>query len=238
MGELGLAGLALLLALLATAVLTARSRLGRAPPAERPTVAAIAAVAAAFGVAAGIDWMWELTAVTAVGALVLGLLAGPATNGTAAEPAGPRHRRRYFGTRAVFVAVAVAIVTAEAIPLLAQTDIQDSREAAARAERGAALREARDARSWQPWAASPHLQLALVHEEAGRAGPAREEIDRAIDRDRADWRLWLVSARMHLGSGFAIHARRDFRRAERLNPRSRLLAALEPAFTGQAGAAR
>jgi Tfp pilus assembly protein PilF len=75
----------------------------------------------------------------------------------------------------------------------------------------------------QGWAASPHLQLALVHETRGDLVQAHEEIARAIDRDRSDWRLWAVEARIEQASGDDAAARRSLDQARKLNPRSTLL---------------
>jgi Flp pilus assembly protein TadD len=49
-------------------------------------------------------------------------------------------------------------------------------------------------------------------------------IGEAIDRDRTDWRLWLVSARIETEAGNITEARSDLRRAKSLNPRSPLFA--------------
>jgi Tfp pilus assembly protein PilF len=76
----------------------------------------------------------------------------------------------------------------------------------------------------QPWAASPHLQLALVREQTGDLLAARDEIASAIDDDRSDWRLWLVQARLETKSGAIDRARSSLRHAMRLNPRSPLFA--------------
>ena len=61
---------------------------------------------------------------------------------------------------------------------------------------GEALDRAQAARSIQPWAASPYLQLALVQELGGRIDEAERSIETALANDRSDWRLWLVAARI------------------------------------------
>ena len=75
----------------------------------------------------------------------------------------------------------------------------------------------------QPWAASPYLQIALVQEQAGQLPEALSAIDEAIERDSADWRLWLVKARLETKSGLIQEARASLERARALNPRSGLL---------------
>jgi Flp pilus assembly protein TadD len=106
---------------------------------------------------------------------------------------------------------------------LASEEVSASRSAAARGDLGQALERAQSAEAIQPWATSPHLQLALVREEAGQLVQARSEIEAAIVRDQTDWRLRLVAARLAAKAGDAVAARAALARARELNPRSRLL---------------
>ena len=115
------------------------------------------------------------------------------------------------------------LVLAHAIPLFAQREIGHSQAAVRRGDLGDALAAAKRARDIQPWAATPYLQLALVSEQAGALASARVWIDKAIARDRTDWRLWLASARIETRLGRATAAERSLRRAVALNPRSPLL---------------
>jgi tetratricopeptide (TPR) repeat protein len=236
LAELGLIGLLLLASALGLALAVALSRLrGAARDEDRVMVASLAALLVAWGIGAGIDWMWELTAVTLVAMVAIGLLTGPATarapalgrdgdqsldgvSSTAAEG------RRNFALRAGVVVVAVFVIVTQAVPLLAQTKVRDSQAAAARGDLPEALDAARDAQAIQPWASSPQLQQALVEEQAGSLEAARGSILEAIDDDRSDWRLWLVRARLETKLGEVRHAGRSLRRAERLNPRSPLFA--------------
>jgi Tfp pilus assembly protein PilF len=88
----------------------------------------------------------------------------------------------------------------------------------------AALASARAAQRTAPWAASPRLQLALVEEASSDLDAARRAIRAAIQRDRSDWRLWLVAARIADERGDAAAAAADLRRATSLNPRSPVIA--------------
>jgi Flp pilus assembly protein TadD len=115
------------------------------------------------------------------------------------------------------------VLCVQAIPFLASQEVGASQRAASRSDLGEAIRRARSAVSIQPWASSPRLQLALVHEEAGRLDLARGEIAAAIARDSRDWRLQLVASRLAVKSGDIPAARRALARARMLNPRSRLL---------------
>jgi len=112
-----------------------------------------------------------------------------------------------------------------AIPLLAGARITSSQDAAARGDAATAIKDALDARSIQPWAATPYLQVALVAEQAGRYSAALAWIGRAIARAPDNWQLWLVQARIDLEFGDVAGARQSLDRARALNPRSPLFRA-------------
>jgi Tfp pilus assembly protein PilF len=114
---------------------------------------------------------------------------------------------------------------AEAIPLLATMEVRRSQEAVTSGNLVEAFDRAESARSIQPWAASPYLQLALVQELGGRIDEARASIETALHHDRDDWRLWLVAARIQTKAGAIAEARQSLAKAEELNPKSDLFAA-------------
>ena len=232
LGELGLLGLALLVATFGGGVASALRRLRVHEEDERTTVAALAAAFLGFLLGMGIDWMWELTVVGAVGIACLALLTGPATARRLSLVGAPPRRTGRFALGAVTVVVASALLCAQAIPWLTQREVQASQAAVRRGDLSAALDKAGQARAIQPWASSPYLQLALVREEMGDLAGARREIAKAIDRDGGDWRLWLVSARLATKAGAVADARRSLGRARKLNPRSPLFA---PTAGGRGG---
>jgi hypothetical protein len=209
LGELGILGALLLVGALGTTlVLGARRARGD------PLGAGLAAALVAYLVAAGVDWMWELAVVSLVGLGCAGLLLG--------FGAGSLRSTRW-PVRAVAALVVACVCAAEALPLLVGAEVTAS-QAAVRAgrlddARTAALRAVKV----EPWAASPYVQLALVDEVAGRLATAREEIRAAIARDHADWRLWVVSARLATKAGDVGAARAALAQARRLNPRSPVL---------------
>lgn len=227
LGELGLVGLALLVAVFGSGLVTGVLRVTRHPRPQRAVTAALVATFAAFAVGAAIDWAWELTVVGVVAIACLGLICGPASTFEDRSQESGRTRRLgargVLGLRAAFVVAGLAVVIAQAIPLLAQTEIRESQQAVARGDTKTALQSARAARNLQSWAASPHLQIALVEEQIGDLDAARSAIDDAIERDRSDWRSWLVSARLEAKAGHARAARERLRQVRRLNPRSTLL---------------
>ncbi len=233
LGELGAAGFLLLCAAFAVGLILSLRRVLRAAENERLTVAALAAAFAGYVVAAGIDWIWELTAVSVVGFVLLGLLVGPASafgrpRLVREEEREAPSRSRSFGLGIGVVVVAWLLICAHAIPLLANIKLRDSQAAAAARNPTKAVDDALAARNIQPWAATPYLQLALVTEAAGARPIAKRWIDEAIKRDQTDWRLWLVAARLETNMGNIRAARRSLARARHLNPRS-------PLFRSQPG---
>ena len=217
LGELGILGLLMLVASFGTGVLVAVRRALRAPPGIREAAAAVTAGFVAYAVAAGVDWMWELPAVSVVGVALLGLAVGPATTSAERTVAGPRFRRRFqfaLGTFAVLALLVAADIYA------ADAKLQDSQAAAGRGDYAAAASAAGDARRLEPWAASPYTQLALVYESSGHIPKARTWITRALAHDNNDWRLWLISARLAVKAGDIPAARTSLDQARSLNPRS------------------
>jgi hypothetical protein len=216
LGELGPLGLLLTICVCLGGVVLAARRAVELTAAERLTAAALAGVAAAFAVAAGIDWMWELTAVSAFALAAVALASRLGHDGGGERGLSPTW------LRAGFVAAAILVIVAQAVPLLAQREIGRSRDAAARGDGDAAREAALRARDIQPWAATPYLQLALVDERVGRLDAARAAVESAIERDDRDWRLWLVAARVNTKLGRVEAGRTALARAVELNPRSPL----------------
>jgi hypothetical protein len=229
LGELGVIGFALVLAFVLGGMAVGVVRVRRLSGDARTSAAALTAVWVAYAVAAGIDWMWELTAVTTLALVALGLICG-----SAATPQ-PSLRSVRLGEAARgsptlglgigIVAISWLLLIAQAIPVLSWRGLTLSQEAAARGDLSIARSYALSARNIEPWAATPYLQLALVSEAAGDLRQARTWIRRAIDRDAQDWQLWLTAARIETKLGHIAAGGRDLRRAASLNPRS-------PLFTG------
>jgi tetratricopeptide (TPR) repeat protein len=237
LGELGVVGFGLVLALVAAGVGVGLQRSRRATGDLRVTAAALTAVFAGYAAAAGFDWVWELAVVSLVSIAALALVCSQAASVVApltevADEKPRRRGRRGFGIGVAVLVVAWALVVAEAIPLLAQNEIHESETALEREDLDEAFISARAARDIQPWAATPYLQLALISEEAGLLPRARQWIGEAIERDSRDWRLWLVSARLETKLGRVTAAEQSLQRAVALNPRSPLFRGLLAEDTG------
>jgi tetratricopeptide (TPR) repeat protein len=230
LGELGAVGFLLLAGAFAAAVGAGVLRLRRTPGDGRVTLAALFAAFGAFAFGAAFDWMWELTIVALLGAVLLGLLTGRGTAPPPGDGAPERDADRSspLPLRLGVAAIALTLALAGAVPLLVTVQVRASQEAFARGDLAAARSSAVAARTLQPWAASPHLQLALVDEAAGRTEAARASIERAIDRHPSDWRLWLVAARIETKAGRIPEARERLERAMELSPRSSVFADVAP----------
>ena len=163
LGELGLVGFLLLAGALLTGLAAGVRRALATHGGERMTEAAVVASLLAFVVAAGIDWVWQIAAVSVVGIACLGLAA--AGSGVGARVRSGR------SIRLATAAVGLALVAAQALPLLSSLRIGDSQAAVLRGDTKAAIGDALSARDLEPWASSPYLQLALVTEQAGTSRP-------------------------------------------------------------------
>jgi hypothetical protein len=215
LGELGVAGFLALVGFIAAAALVT-SRLFASDP-RIGAAAAAAAAGLAYLFAAGIDWMWELTAVSVAGISCIALGCAGVSQGE--RPQAVRTKQE-LAARVAFLLAAWIVVCVQAVPLLGEAKIRDSQAAARRGAGDDALSDATAAQHIMPWASSPYLQLALVEEQVGHLTPARAYILDAIERDPADWRLRIVAARIDLRSGAIEAARRELAEARRLSPRS------------------
>lgn len=230
LGEMGVLGLLLLLIPFAVGTLLALRAVASRRGEDRTTIGALTAAVIAYMVGAGIDWMWELTIVTAVGVACLGLLCGPATlrktplrAAVEREPVRRLRVRSRFGLGVVTLVLGWGVIAAQASPLLSNLKIRTSQQSSARNDVQGALTAAEDAHKIAPWSADAYLQLALVEEQGGMLTRARASIERAIDRDRRNWRLWVVRARLEVKAGNVVQARHSIDRARELDPLSPLL---------------
>jgi hypothetical protein len=220
LGELGLIGFALISGVIAAGLIVGIGRTTRSDGADRTFAASLTAAFAGFAGSAAEDWMWEMTIVSVVGVTLLALLVGDATR---SDPR-PSKVPPPAWMRVLVGGLMVVAMGAAAVVLLSAVSLKASQKAAARGDMAYALRAADRTRAFQPWAASSHLQLALLLETTGDLVGARTEIHRALARDERDWRLWLVAARIEVGLGNVAAARVALARVRRLNP-------LLPVFT-------
>ncbi len=186
LAEVGPVGLALLLAALCLPLLAAIK-------ARRRSLASAAFGAyTAFLVHAGVDWDWELPAVTLAGLFC----------GAAILVAG----RRYSNSRPISsaarwgaVAATVVVATFTAIGLIGNSALSASNSARTNGNWARAASDARKARQWMPWSPAPWSALGLAQLGSGLAPEARASFHKALSIDSGDWKLWYDLARASSG---------------------------------------
>lgn len=203
LGELGPIGLALLAFALG-------APLAAAVGARRhPLAAGVFGAYVAYILHAGVDWDWELPAVT-VAALACGaaLLALRASGDAELVPG--------FRTRVAAGAVAVVLAGVAFVGLVGSSAVAASEDAAVAGppDWEEADDEARKAERWAPWSSEPWQRLGEAQLGRGDAAGARESFRKAIDKEPSEWLLWFRLAEASSGAERA----EALDRAQRLNP--------------------
>ncbi len=194
---------------------------------ERELFAVMLGVALAFAVGIAYDWFWQLAMVGSVFFMATGILvaarcgqlwharaAARARKGIDVE-AAPEDRR--FGLTIAGLAVAWLTMLALIGPLLVDHEISAS-NAALPGNIESAVNHAETARSIEPWAATPYLQLGLLAQAQGEYGEAISRFEQAIDRENHNWTLYYLKAKAEHQAGEKEAAQADREEAKRLNP--------------------
>lgn len=219
--ELGVVGGLLVLALIALLLWTGFSVWRAAAEPRRDRYAALLAAMAAFAVGAAFDWFWEIAALGAVFFAAAGVLVAARCRQTAPTAAGEDDKRREERRFWLSVAgLAAAWLSAVALigPLLVERELDASRADAAGGDIPAAVGHAETARSIEPWAASPYVQLGLLAEAAGDHEETIARFTQAINREDRNWQLYYLRSRVEREAGDLDAAEADLQRARRLNP--------------------
>jgi len=223
--ELGAVGGLLVLGLVGTLLWSAFSAWRAAPHPQRERYAALTAAMLAFAVGAAFDWFWEIAALGAVFFLAGGVVAAARCTQIAEDPR--REARSSEGQRygLAVAGLAVAWIAAIALigPLLVEREIEASQAAAARGDIGAAVDHAGNARTIEPWAASPYVQLGLLAERQAEYPSAIEHFTHAIEREDRNWQWFYLRSRIEHEAGDEEAAQADLERARELNPREQCL---------------
>lgn len=219
--ELGIVGGLLVIALIATLLWCAFATWRAAPEPQRDRYAALLAAMLAFAVGAAFDWFWEIPAIGAFFFLAAGVVVAARCSQLAADPrrqAGPKADGRRFGLTVTAVVLAWVSAVALVGPLLVEHEINSSQAAAAREDFGAATDHAETARSIEPWAASPYVQLGLLAERQGNYPVAITHFSHAIEREDRNWQWYYLRSRVEHEAGEAKAALADLKKARELNP--------------------
>ncbi len=224
--ELGIVGGLLVLALVGVLLWTGFAAWRDAPHPQRERYAALFAATLAFAVSAGLDWFWELPGLGAVFFLASGVLVAARCSQLAAAPDPAliaRGEDRRFGLAVAGLAIAWIAAVALIGPLLVNREINASQSAAADGDLTSAVGHAKTARSIEPFAASPYVQLGLLAESQGEYDVAAERLTQAIDREDRNWQLYYLRSRVEEEAGDRAAAKADLDHARRLNPLEKCL---------------
>jgi tetratricopeptide (TPR) repeat protein len=172
-----------------------------------------------MAVAFGIDWFWEILAMGSIFFIyaAVAISARCAQQAPAGAPASPEEGRRWALTAA---ALAVAWVSAVALvqPLLVEHEITASREAAAAEDLPGAVDHAERARTIEPFAASPYVQLGLLAQLQGEYEAAISHFTNAIDREEENWQWYYLRSKVEREAGDDAAAEADLEKARELDP--------------------
>jgi tetratricopeptide (TPR) repeat protein len=221
LADLGLAGLAVSLALLAAWLASAaratglrRRDRGRPFTPERIGLLTLFAVVIVFGVHSFVDWTWFVPANAAVALLAAGWIAGrgplgdrepattrSATAGGVAERlrAGLRERPRVI---CAAVAALIMLATAWTVwqPLRADTIAQNALDTLDTGNADAARAQAQQARDINPLSLDPLYALWTIESAAGRKPAARRALEQAVRLQPANPDPWVRLAQFELNT--------------------------------------
>jgi O-antigen ligase len=213
LGELGIVGLALLVAALGALVV---GLLRRRPGPHRPLYAAVLAAALVWLLRAGGDWDWEMPAVT------LWLFAV----GGAAIAASGRRRPIFAGpspaARTALTVTCLGLAIVPTLVLVSQTRLDNSAGAFTRGRCPEAVDRARSASSALGLRPEPYEIVAFCELRAGTPERGVAAMEEAIDRDPRNWeyRYGLALARAVAGQD-PRPAAREALRLNRFHPEVR-----------------
>ncbi len=222
LAEGGLPGFVLILALVGSLVVLAlrgRARWDDADSVGVPVAAAAAMIV--FAVHAGLDWLWEVPAVTALALLCAAVASAPTED-----------RPRPSALVRTAAAATALVACLLQVPALASTlKVEESQAAFRSDELEAAEEAAEEAVDLQPWAASPYVQRALLAEVDGRLDEARRYVESAIEREPTNWVHWELLARIEDARDEPQAAMTALEEARRLRP-------IVPSFKSPSGSSR
>ncbi len=223
--ELGVPGGVLVLVLVGSMLWAGFGAWRNAPYPERERYAALFAAMLAFAIGAAFDWFWELAAIGGIFFLAGGVVVAArcAQMGKARAAANGQAERRRYGLAIAGLAIAWVAAIALVGPLLVDRELDASRNAAASGDINGAIDHAERARSIEPWAASPYVQLGLLDELNGEYEPAAIAFSHAINREDHNWQWYYLRSKVEHEGGDEVAAARDLRKARELNPKAECL---------------
>lgn len=217
LAELGSVGLGLLVVTLALPLVAAvRARRG-------PLVPAVLGAYVAYLAHAGVDWDWELAAVTLTALLLAGSLLIAARGDARGFALG-------LPVRGALLALVLAVGVFALIGLVGNRALASSGSAVDSARWSEAERQAHRAIRWAPWSAAAWQNLGDAQLGLGHQSDAAASLRKATRMSPNDWSIWYDLAVASTGA----ERRRAFLRAQALNPLSPNIAELRRRGYGRA----
>jgi hypothetical protein len=218
LGELGVPGLLLILATIVTILATLRHRI-RGP--NRMVYAALFAAVLTWAIHAGVDWDWEMPAVTAWVFAVGGAALAGRASGRPATPMGDRGR--------IPIAAALLVVAVTpALLMLSQYRLQTAATAFDRGSCKPAKREAIASINILAVRPQPYQIVGYCDLDDGRVQEAVTAMQKAVEQEPKSWEYHYGLA---IAQGFAgIDPRPELAVATGLNPKEDLLNQANKAF--------
>jgi O-antigen ligase len=208
LAELGLVGI-VLLAVLIVSVLVAFAPIRRGR--NRPVYAVMLAAGLAWALHTGIDWDWEMPAVT-----IWFFCLGGAALATHVNPEGRARAIPTSGARVVVGGFVLTAAIAPALVLVSQHQLDDAADAFEAGDCDRAMDRAAASIRTLEIRAEPYEVLGLCDVRLGFDRLAVEALERAVDRDPANWELRYTEAIVRGSAG--LDPRAAAREARRQNP--------------------
>jgi hypothetical protein len=210
LGQLGWPGLLLVVTMLVVPLAGAVRARGH------PLVAAATGAYVAYLVHTGVDWDWELPAITLVA-----LLCAVALLAVGQERSRPAPVLTAYG-RAAGLAATVAIALFSLVGLIGNHALARADRALDDGDAREAHADARTAAHWAPWSADAHHLQARAAAGLGREDETVAQLRTAVRMSPYDWRIWFDLGNVTGGR----ERRRAFGEAAALNPRAPEISAL------------
>ena len=234
LGELGIVGL-VLLGICLLVVLGGFARRVRGD--DRELFAALLAAAVAWAIAAGVDWVWEMPAVTLwLFALGGAALARPVKPGAVGDASSTARRVRTVVFRGLAVGACGLLALLPARLAVSQAHVETAVHSMHAGDCDRARSEARRSLELVEHRAIPHHVIAwcLLAEE--RPAAAARELDRALEQDPRSWVL--LDAAAVARAAARLDARAVAKEALAQNPQSMLTQELWAAASRDSARAR
>jgi O-antigen ligase len=210
LAETGLLGTALFALWLVSLGVAIAGRARFSGPAERATVAGLAAAGTVVLAQSAVDWLWLIPALFGLAVLALALAASGAED--VAHPVAWRWPPRALAG----IALGAALFSVGAL-FLSEVYVRRAREQALTSPT-AALDSARQAAELDPVSVTPFYLQASALESEGRRAAARGKLLDALDLEEGNFVTLGLLGDLEVRAGKVAVARRYYRRALALNP--------------------